>query len=299
MTAKKRALDPATREADRTEQHPNRDSTEGADGLQVALRVPYGTVDGRDLTLDSFTPEIQPRNARPAIVFLHGGCWWKGSPSQFHFHAARLARRYGFFAVSVDYRLSQEAPFLAALQDAKCAVRWIRMKCDQYNIDPNRIAVCGGSAGAHLSSMILATSGIPEYEGSGGNEGYSSHVNLGILFNGEFDMWDLVQKGSLTKPMEQFMGGTPDEVPERYTELSSINRIHVNVPPVLMLHGTEDICVSHEQSVALHDKLSTLGVHAELELYPGKRHAWFNAEPDRTTTAKRMERFLVEQFNLE
>ena len=291
-------LDEGTKEANRTEQHPERDSIEVSDDLHVALRHVYGSVDGRELTLDLFTPKRLPPQPRPAIVFLHGGSWWMGSPSQFHFHAAYLASRLGFFAVSVDYRLSQEAPFPAALQDAKCAVRWVRSKCSDFNIDPKRIAVCGGSAGAHLSSMILTTAGQSEYEGHAGNEQYSSEVNLGILFNGEFDMWDLVEKGSLIEPMRQFMGGSPDDVPNRYSELSTIDRIHSAVPPVLLLHGTEDSCVSHHQSIAFHDKLTSLGVHSEIEIYEGKRHAWFNQEPDRTATTERMERFLVEQFGL-
>lgn len=292
------SLDEGTVEANRTEQHPAREAAEVPDDVHVELRLRYGEVDGREITLDLFTPKSQPSRPRPAIVFLHGGCWWKGDPSQFHYQAGYLASRYGFAAVSVDYRLSQEAPFPAALQDAKCAVRWLRSQADELNVDPGRVAVCGGSAGAHLSSMLLTTAGIPEYEGSGGNEGYSSDVNLGILFNGEFDMWDLVEKGSLLEPMKQFMGGTPDECPERYDELSTIRRIHPGVPPVLLLHGTEDRCVSHEQSVAFHERLREAGVHSELEIYAGKPHAWFNSEPDRSVTTRRVERFLVERFGL-
>ena len=69
-----------------------------------------------------------------------------GDPSQFHHHSAYLAENYGFFAVGVDYRLSQEAPFPAALQDAKCAVRWVRSQCKEQNIDPDRIAGVGRRA---------------------------------------------------------------------------------------------------------------------------------------------------------
>jgi dipeptidyl aminopeptidase/acylaminoacyl peptidase len=94
------------------------------------------------------------------------------------------------------------------------------------------------------------------------------------------------------------MGGTPEEVPDRYAELSSINRIHSTVPPVLLLHGTEDKCVSYEQSLAFHNKLTSFGIHSEVEIYDGKPHAWFNKEPDRTITTERMERFLIDQFSL-
>ena len=94
------------------------------------------------------------------------------------------------------------------------------------------------------------------------------------------------------------MGGTPDEIPERYDELSSIKRVHKDVPPVLLLHGTVDKCVSHEQSIAFAEKLKAAGCHAEVEIYNGKPHAWFNKEPDRTETVRRVERFLVEKFGL-
>ena len=90
----------------------------------------------------------------------------------------------------------------------------------------------------------------------------------------------------------------PEQAPDRYTELSAVRRVHAAVPPVLLLHGTADLCVSHEQSIVFADRLRALGVHAEVELYEGKPHAWFNREPDRTTTLQRMERFLVEHFAL-
>ncbi len=292
-------LDEGTLESIRTEQHPDRDDAKDTDSVRIERGLVYGSVDGRDLTLDLFTPRETPSEPRPAIIFLHGGSWLMGNPSQYHFHSAYLAEKYGFFAVGVDYRLSQEAPFPAALQDAKCAVRWVRKQCKEHNIDPNRIAICGGSAGGQLAGMILTTAGVPEYEGNSGNEGYGSHVDLGILYNGEFDMWDLVEKGSLIQPMKQYFGVTPKENPGVYDENSSVNRIHKDVPPCLFLHGTEDICVSHEQSIAFSDKLKSLGIHSEVELYEGKPHAWFNKEPDRTITLKRVEKFLVEQFVLE
>jgi len=290
--------DAAFLESLRTEIHPDRENPEVPDDVAYKLNVVYGNADGRDLTADVFTPVTTPGNPRPAIVFLHGGSWMFGDPSQFHYHAGYLASRYGFFAMSVDYRLSGEAQFPAALQDAKCAVRWIRSKAKEYNIDPERIVIAGGSAGGHLSSMMLTTAGIPEYEGNSGSSEYSSHVNLGVLFNGEFDMWDLVEKGSLIGAMEQFMGGKPDEIPGLYSDLSSVHRIHQYAPPVLLLHGMVDKCVSHDQSIAFYNRLNAVGGHAEIALYNDKPHAWFNKEPDRTITVERMERFLVEQFDL-
>ncbi len=291
------AIDEAYLESLRTEVHP-KDPPEVSKGVLFRSKVIIGKAGQRNLTADVFTPKAIPPEARPAIVFLHGGSWMFGSPSQFHRHSDYLARKYDFFAVSVDYRLSGEARFPAALQDAKCAIRWVRSRAKKLNIDPQRIAICGGSAGAHLSSMVATTAGVKEYEGSGGHREFPSHVNAVVLFNGEFDMWDLVRKKSLIEAMDKFIGGSSAKMPEKYDELSSIKRIHGKVAPTLLLHGTVDKCVSHEQAVAFRNRLKEVGVHAELELYEGKPHAWFNKEPDRTKTIERMEKFLVSRFGL-
>lgn len=290
--------DSAFIESIKTEIHPDRYENGYPANIRVKYNFVYGVDNGRDLEADIFLPKIIPEKPRPAIIFLHGGSWMFGRPSQFHAHAAYLAEKYDFFAMSLDYRSSIEARFPAALQDAKCAVRWLRSRAKDLNIDPEKIAICGGSAGAHLASMVATTGGVQEYEGNGGNQEFSSHVNSGIFLNGEFDMWDLVEKGSLIQPMRLFIGGTPEEMPDKYDELSSIKRIDKNAPPILFLHGTEDKCVSHEQSLAFYHKLKDLGIYTEIELYEGKPHSWFNFEPDKSIVLQRIEKFLVERFEL-
>jgi hypothetical protein len=133
--------DPAFEESVRTERHPDPARPDVAEGVTFERQVVFGCDAGRDLTGDVFTPTRIPSAPRPAVVFLHGGSWMHGGPSQFHFHANRLADRFGMFTISVDYRLSGEARFPKALQDAKCAIRWVRSRADELNIDPDRVAV--------------------------------------------------------------------------------------------------------------------------------------------------------------
>ncbi len=178
-------------------------------------------------------------------------------------------------------------------------MRWVRSVAEKYNIDTNRIAVCGGSAGGHLSSMMAVSGGVKKYEGDGGHAKFSSDVQLAILFNGEFDTFDLLKKGSLIGAMNQFFGGSFDEVPEVYRECSSVLRVHKDCPSMLFLHGTKDGCVSHEQSVAMVKRLKELGVPAEVELYEGKPHAWFNKPADLEITMDRVEPFLEKHFKVE
>jgi len=267
-------------------------------GVSFRPRTVVGTAGARELEADLFTPEKLPAAPRPAIVFLHGGCWKFGSPSQFHFQSALLAERYGFLALSVDYRLSPEAPFPAALHDAKCAMRWVRSVAGEMNVDPARVAVAGGSAGGHLAALLAVTEGVAEYEGEGGHAGESSRADLAVLFNGEFDLVELAIRRGLVESMRLFLGRGYDEAPGLYAELSPVRRVHAGAPPALLLHGTEDRCVSHEQSVAFAERLRAVGVGAEIELYTGAPHAWFNEEPARSATFLRMEKFLVERFGL-
>lgn len=269
-----------------------------ADNVAFEPGTAFGSVDGRALRADLFRPKTAPPEPRPAMVALHGGAWREGHPSQFHHHCAHLARRHRMVCLSVAYRLSGEAKFPAALQDAKCAIRWLRANAARLHVDPEQIAVMGGSAGAHLASMVATTAAVREYEGNGGDPAQPSHANAVVLLNGEFDLWDLVKKKQLLDAMTAFIGGTPEELPDKYDELSSIQRIHRGCPPTLLLHGTADRIVSHEQSVAFATLLRKAGVHAELELYEGKPHGWFNGK-HRREVLERIERFLVEQFELQ
>jgi len=254
----------------------------------------------REVTADLFVHKDFPSGPmRSAIVFLHGGCWRFGSATQFYTQSEYLAEKHHFVCLNVDYRMSAEAIFPAALIDAKRGIKWLRQNSGKYNIDVNRIAVCGGSSGANIASLVSTTRDVKEYEPDEYDDEISSEANAAILFNGEFDMWDLARKGSMLEAMKAFLGGTPEEMPERYDEISSIKWINSETCPTLLLHGTRDDCVSHEQSVAYYNKLKSLGVHSEIELYQGKPHAWFNLEPDKSVTLRRMEEFLLSVFRLD
>ena len=266
--------------------------------VTIVKDVVYGSPGGRDLHLDVVMRKAAPAKPRPAIVFIHGGSWKFGAKGQFHRQAAWLADRWDIFGACIEYRLSGEAQFPAALQDAKCAVRWVRSVAERYNIDPKGIAVCGGSAGGHLSAMTATSNGVAKYEGTGGHADFSSDVCLAVLYNGEFDMWDLVEKGSLIDAMNVFFGGPPDKIPAVYDEASPIKRVTKNTPPMLFLHGDQDGCVSHEQALAMVRRLGEVKVPAEVEIYKGKPHAWFNKDPDWRITVERVEPFLVKHFGL-
>ncbi|MFQ5732869.1 MAG: alpha/beta hydrolase, partial [Planctomycetaceae bacterium] len=109
----------------------------------------YKTVGNRKLTLYVTKPkDWKATDARPAIVFFHGGGWVAGKPGQFTEHSKYFASR-GMVCVQVQYRLLKRkgnAPPTDCIRDAKSAMRWVLSRAKTLGIDPKRIASAGGSA---------------------------------------------------------------------------------------------------------------------------------------------------------
>lgn len=280
------------------------------EGLRLLEGLVFAVTEERPLRLDAYVPEAAPRGPRPAVLFLHGGGWRAGSRKQFARHAAYLASKWGFFAVSSEYRFgraspsrrfSSEARFPACLRDAKCAVKWMRARAREFGVDPERVAVVGGSAGGHLAALVATTAGEAEYEPEAADAtglGEPSHANLCIPLNAPLDLVALVEGGWVGEPLKALLGGDLAEVPEVYRAASPFHRAGPHTPPMLLLHGEADPLIPCAQAVTMHERLQSLGVHSELQTYPGVGHGWFNHAPDFAVVLARMEAFLVERFGL-
>jgi acetyl esterase/lipase len=264
--------------------------------VEMERDVVYGKGGGRDLKLDLFLPKGGSA-PRPAVVFIHGGGWRGGTPRQFHRQAAYLAGK-GYVGACIEYRLSGEAKFPAALEDCKCAVRWMRANAKTYQVDPNRIAACGGSAGGHLAAMLGVTNKSHGFEGKGGHAKFSSRVSLVVDFNGVSDLDELGKNAPLRNAIQKFLGPPYKENPALYVKASPITHLDAKDPPFLFLHGTADTTVPFEQSVAMMTKLRDLGIDTALYEAKGAKHAFFNKPPHFRPTLKRMEAFLDKHFGV-
>ena len=154
--------------------------------VELLSDIEYGKVGPRSLKLDLYRPKKMGTPV-PGLIFIHGGGWSGGDKKVYRVHASRYAQR-GYVAVSIAYRFSGEAPFPAAVQDAKCAVRWMRTQGKRYGIDPNNIAVLGGSAGGHLAMMVGYSSDVKELEGQGGHQHVSSRPQAVVNLYGPSDL---------------------------------------------------------------------------------------------------------------
>jgi len=238
------------------------------DGVEEIRDIEYGKGGGKALRLDLYLPPKHDKPA-PGLIFIHGGGWEGGKRSDYKYYTVRYAKR-GYVVATITYRFSQEALFPAAVEDAKCAVRWMRANADKYGIDPDRLAVLGGSAGGHLSMMVGYSSDVPELEGEGGHAGVSSRVQAVVNLYGpsELDCPEAHEAGSVKK----FLGKTYAEAPELYTKASPISHLTKDDPPTLILHGTIDSLVPIWQSDALAEKLKEVGVPYVYEKFEGWPH---------------------------
>ena len=184
---------------------------------------------------------------RPAIVVIHGGGWIEGDKSSFasreHGVPGNIVdfAAQGFVAVTINYRLAAEAPFPAALEDCKCAVRWLRAHAREYQIDPEKIGAFGNSAGGHLALLLGMIGPAARLEGDGHNQNQSSLVQAVVSDSGPIDLVEQYRSGVLREVCSRFMGGPPDAMrADNYNRASPINWITPATPPMMLIYGVDD-----------------------------------------------------------
>jgi pectinesterase len=223
--------------------------------LTIVRDVVYAEYGQRQLKLDIYLPhESERRAALPGVLVVHGGGWETGTKEDVGFVAGRLASN-GFVAVSIDYRLSSEAPFPAAVHDVKAAVRWMRAHGARYGIDPNLIGAVGGSAGAHLVAMLATSSGVEALEGDGGNTGVRSDVQAVVAMGGAYDL--RVREGvtwEFTQAVTEFMGGPLDARADALNAASPVTHVSGDAAPILLLHSRTDPLAPFAQAVEMEQR---------------------------------------------
>ena len=237
--------------------------------VAVEKGIEYGKGGDVALKLDLYSPKDHETPVG-AVLFIHGGAWKSGNREVYHYYCTKFAER-GYVAATASYRLSDVAPFPAAVEDVKCAVRWLRTHAAKLGIDPDRIGVAGGSAGGHLSMMIGYAPDTPTLEGNGGHPDVSSRVQAVVNLYGPTDLTTDIatSNGAVLK----FLGGKKfDEEPNLYEFASPITLITKDDPPTLILHGSIDSVVPIDQADLLAAKLKEAGVSHQYDRIEGWPH---------------------------
>lgn len=239
--------------------------------VEVRRGVEFGKGGGRPLLLDLYAPKASSRKAKPGLIFIHGGAWRSGKRSDYHYYGVRFAEQ-GYVVASIEYRLIREAPYPAAVEDAKCAVRWMRANARELGVDPDRIGVAGGSAGGHLAMMVGYSSDLQELEGVGGHAGVSSRAQAVVNLYGPADL--TTPFGIASPLVKGFLSGQAfDDAGETYRQASPMTHLTKGDPPTLIFHGTIDDTVPIAQADRLAERLKALGIPFRYDRLDGWSHA--------------------------
>jgi acetyl esterase/lipase len=215
--------------------------------VTVARDVPYREGPSKRWRLDIASKKGPRGKPRPAVVVIHGGGWLEGDKSSFasrtHGTPGNIEdfAELGFVAAAINYRLSGEAPFPAALEDCKCAVRWLRAHAAEYDLDPKRIGAYGNSAGGHLALLLGMVGKDAGLEGDGPHQEHSSAVQAVVSDSGPLDLLQQHRHGALRRVVGQFLGGPPEgKRAALYKSASPAHQITPQTPPLLLIYGGAD-----------------------------------------------------------
>ncbi len=221
-------------------QQVRKDTGAPAKHITILDDIPYRLGPSHAWRLDMAMPEDFGAQVRPALVIIHGGGWGAGTKQDRPYRSMLLDFALkGYVTVSVEYRLTGEAPFPAGLEDVDCAVRWVRAHAREYRIDPNRIGAFGHSAGAHLAVMLASSPPAPPIH------------DPQCEWNDFSDRLTSVVGGSTPTVFPARLGDS-----KRYSPASWVSN---RMPPILLIHGTEDNIVPVAQVDDYVEKLEAAG----------------------------------------
>ncbi len=259
----------------------------------VESNITYLTANNWEAKLDVYQPRGQ-KAPNPTLMYIHGGGWVTGTKE-----AASLQvlpwLEMGWTVVNVEYRLGKNSLAPAAVEDCRCALRWVIRNAKQYNFDVNKIVLTGHSAGGHLSlitGMLPSAAGLDrQCPGSFSKppDAATDELKVAAIVNwfGITDVADLFSGPNAQGYAIMWFGSLTnrDEIAKR---VSPLTYVRAGLPPVLTIHGDADPVVPYSHAVRLHQALDKAGVPNQLLTVPGGKHGGFpGAEVQRAFQAIR------------
>lgn len=254
--------------------------------------ITYLRADNFESRLDVIAP-VQTDQPRPVLLYIHGGGWVGGSKDRMYLHFIPYLQM-GMAVVNVGYRLGGVALAPAAVEDARCALRWVYDNAADYGLDTSRIVVSGHSAGGHLSlttGMLPAAAGLdgrcPTAKSGGGPvDGELPELPVAAIVNwfGITDVGDLVRGPNAKTYAIAWMGAQTDwqSIADRVSPLQYVRK---DLPPILTLHGNADTIVPYDHATQLHAALKKKGVPEQLHTIEGGGHGGFSLDENKAAMA--------------
>lgn len=253
-----------------------------ASTYDVELNVIYRTANNWDAKLDI----VRPRRAStpiPTVMYFHGGGWTGGTKDSGLLSALPYLEM-GWAVVNVEYRPAGVSLAPAAVEDARCAMRWVYRHAKAYNFDLNRLVLTGNSAGGHLAllgGMLTDDAGLdlgcPGDRGAGPVNTDPLKVAAIVNWYGISDVRELLDGPNRRAFAVMWHGSLPNRE-EIATQVSPLTYVRPGLPPVITIHGDADPTVPYTQAVRLREALDKAGVSNEFVTVPKGGHGGFSVE---------------------
>ena len=246
-------------------------------GIETVRDIAYGG-HGVFNHLDIVRPAGPVVPGRPVLLHIHGGAWVIGEKHREALPLIRHLAQRGWVVATINYRLSPAARWPAHVVDAKRALAWLRAHIAEHGGDPDFVAVSGGSAGGHLTSLLALTPNRPEFQP--GFEAVDTTVQAAVPFYGKYDFIDregLVEgsRGFTQFLVDKVMRCPPQQDPALWDGASPSQQVQADAPPFFVLQGTHDTLVFVQEARAFVRRLRAVAlrpvVYAEQR---GAQHAF-------------------------
>lgn len=247
-------------------------------GVTTRPNIEYARHDGNALVGDLYLPKGLEK--APVVIAVHGGGWQAGTRGGYKYWGPFLARN-GIALFSIDYRLGKPGTFPGSVYDVKAAIQYVRAKAGELGVDPERIALMGDSAGAHLAALVGVAADQFTSDRDNPNAAVPANVKAVVGFYGVYDMLAQWQHDQIARPRdnigEKYLGASPQQNRRVYFDASPISYATVdrNRTRFLLIHGTaDDVVDPGTQSQAFQIALNQAGFFVRHFVVPGAGHFW-------------------------
>ena len=250
----------------------------------ILPNLTYAMANNIELKLDLYLPRKRS-TPLPTLMLFHGGGWVDGQKERNVFQLLPCLS-LGWAVINVEYRLARQSPAPAAVEDCRCALRWVTYHAKEYYLDTSKIVLTGGSAGGHLAlitGMLPAQSVFdrqcPTESSTRWREATEPQPKVAAIINwyGITDVADLIDGPNAKHYAMEWLSSLSNRQ-ELARQLSPINYVRAGLPPIITIHGDQDDIAPYQQAVRLHAALDKAGVPNQLVTIPGAKHDGFNRQ---------------------
>lgn len=247
-----------------------------AENYVIQPDITYLTIKNVALKLDVYQPRKPPQPV-PTMVYFHGGGWVSRDKDEATLRLLPYLQM-GWAVVNVDYRLAATALAPAAVEDCRCALRWVAQHAAEYKFDTSKIVLVGASAGGHLAlmaGMAPASAGLDEECPA------RDAVRVAAIVNwfGITDVADLLSGRNQRAYAVTWLGNQNDRI-KIARRVSPLTYVRAGLPPIISIHADKDPTVPYSQAVRLHRALEKAGVPNQLLTIHGEKHGHYAPEDD-------------------